>query len=116
MEPNWRRFFLVALLCQISQEIRGATTIIVSDGHSLPAAVAAASHGDILQIDSNQFFPGTLSWQDKHLMIQAGPGFQPTVASIENIIGGELTGGTFRGLRINGNVTQIGTGTRFSRL
>lgn len=90
-------------------------TFMVGDGGSVVNAVAAASSGDTIQINSNQTFVGTLSWFDKFVTIQAGPGFNPTIkgspftpggpleigeAAIENIAGSPGTGGLIQGVRI----------------
>jgi hypothetical protein len=90
----------------------GVTTI--GDGGDLVAAVAAAAHGDVIEIHSNETFVGTLSWTDKFLTLQAGEGFHPTIkgnpwvtepalpiglpalAAVDGVPG---SGGSFRGIR-----------------
>ena len=96
---------------------------MVGDGGSVVNAVATAASGDTIQINSNQTFVGTLSWFDKFITIQAGPGFQPTIkgnpftpgafpeiggAAVSGAAGISGTGGLLKGLTFvhgaNGNV------------
>ena len=95
------------LACCIARQSAGGPTI-VGDGGDLEAVVAAARDGDVIEIRSNQSF-GTLSWTDKHLTVQAGAGFTPTVRrilDIKGVRGG--VGGEFRGLKISGPVVLTG--------
>jgi hypothetical protein len=95
--------------------IHAASTIILGDGGNLVAAVAAAQHGDTIELRSNGAFPGTLTWENKHLTIQAGAGFQPILqGNISDIDGNAQSGGTFRGLTLNGGFSASTTGMRFA--
>jgi hypothetical protein len=96
--------------------LHAASTIILGDGGDLVAEVAAAQHGDVIELRSNgPFVVGNLSWEDKYLTIQAGAGFQPVIqGGIGGIDGNSQTGGTFRGLTITGNSGIGSTGTTFT--
>lgn len=101
-----------------------AVTFNVGDGGSVVNAVAAAANGDIIQINSNQTFVGSLFWFDKFITIQAGSGFHPTIkgnpftpgavpeiggAAVSGAAGISGTGGLLKGLTFvhgdNGNVS-----------
>ena len=59
---------------------RGAAAqIVIVDGDSLVDAVATASDGETIIIQSDSTFEGTLSWSSKELTIRAGFGYSPTV-------------------------------------
>jgi hypothetical protein len=105
-------FTLVAILPRLLD----AATVIVGDGGSISAAVLSANSGDTIEIQSNQFFNETLSWENKYLTVRAANGFAPGVLRVSNIRGtNPITGGTFSGLSIN-EAFFGGTGTRFSDL
>jgi len=83
---------------------------IVNSGDDLVAIVAAASSGDVLQINSNDVFVGLLDWTGKDLTFEAGPGYTPTLRGpdgnncLQPTSGNPPTVGTFRGLRIEGGI------------
>jgi hypothetical protein len=93
-----------------------ATTTVLGDAANLGTAVAAASNGDIIEIDSNSTYLGILTWHNKFITIRAGNGYSPTISSIQNIYGNSSTGGEIRGLKILGPVSINGGGTTFSNL
>jgi hypothetical protein len=93
-----------------------ATTAILHDGDSLLAAVAAASNGDVIEIQSNQLFGGTLTWSNKYLTIRAGASYSPSIGSIRNIRGSSQTGGEFRGLKITGTIFDVGNLSNTTKL
>jgi hypothetical protein len=103
---------VLLLICRFAD----ATTTVLHDGDSLLAAVAAAAHGDVIEIQSNQFFGGTLTWSNKFLTIRAGSGFSPSIGSIRSIRGNTQTGGEFRGLNIIGTIFDVGGSSNSSKL
>jgi hypothetical protein len=111
-----KRCILVVLgVLSVTTALHAASTIILGDGSDLSAAVAAAQHGDVIELRSNGPFVGNLSWADQYLTIQAGAGFQPVIqGGIGGIDGNAQTGGTFRGLTITGNSGVGSTGTTFT--
>lgn len=80
---------------------------IVTPGDDLAAIVAAAPDGEVIRIDSDGVFIGTLSWEGKALTLEAGPGFSPTVqggvdlpALALNATGGVHTSASVEGLTL----------------
>jgi hypothetical protein len=115
---SWRTYVFIIHVFWLSVIARPAvaTTTILSDAANLGVAVAAASNGDTIEIDSNSVYSGILTWSNKFITIQAGNGYFPTVSSIQNIYGNSTTGGDIRGLKIVGPVSINGGGTTFSNL
>lgn len=106
---------LCSLAAQFSQ-LNASTTFFVGDGGSISAAIAAASSGDIIEIQSNQFFNETLSWSNKFLTVRAGNGFSPGISQITNVVGtSSTTGGNFIRLAID-RLALNATGTTFSNV
>lgn len=93
-----------------------AITVIVGDGGNLGAAIAAANNQDIIEIQSNGTFSGSLTWSNKYLTIRAGNGFHPTIqGSISGIYGSNpVTGGTFQGLNVTGSLNATATATTYA--
>ncbi|MDF1800511.1 MAG: hypothetical protein P1V81_15140 [Planctomycetota bacterium] len=106
--------FLVALLAILTPGALAQT--IVTDGDDLVAIVAAATSGDVIQIDSNATFHGTIVPSGKTLTIEAGSGFAPTLKGSANdncvrvlpTLAGTNT--TLRGLRLEAGDGAVGPG------
>ena len=113
-----RRLLLVVLAIAATRATcADAALVILGDGGNLPNAIAAAQHGDTIELRSNGAFPGNLSWSNKYLTVQAGNGFAPTIqGSVSNVVGNSLTGGTLRGLNFTGGFGLGGTSTTFSKM
>jgi hypothetical protein len=115
------RSIISLLLCALlpaacPNSLRAAATIVVGDGGSISAAIAAASSGDTIEIQSNQFFNETLVWQNKFLTVRAGSGFTPAVNAVGDVRGSiPGAGGEFTGLQIN-NLHIGSTGTQFTNV
>lgn len=96
--------------------VAGAVTTIVHDGDNLLSTVAAASHGDVIEIHSNQFFSDTITWSNKYLTIRAGSGYSPSIGGVRNIRGNSQAGGEFRGLKITGTIFDSGNASTSTSL
>src|SRR6188768_1894272 len=112
---NSRSLILSCLALLVSTRAL-AVTVVVGNGGNLGAAITAANHQDIIEIQSNGTFSGNLSWANKYLTIRAGNGFQPTIqGSITGVYGGNsASGGTFQGLKITGSLSASATGTTYA--
>ena len=109
---------LVLACCALSVSTRrlAVSVIVVGNGGNLGAAIAAASHQDIIEIQSNGTFSGNLTWNNKYLTIRAGNGFQPTIqGSVTGVHGSNpVTGGTFQGLNITGAFNASANATTYA--
>lgn len=95
-----------------------AAQTIVGDGADLQAVIDAAAVGDVIEIQSNAVFQGSLFWSsDKNLTLRAGAGFAPTIRGDSATVGLQVfaaptsTGTTrLEGLRIErGSTGAFGT-------
>lgn len=77
--PSLLTFLSLAALAGLSQ----AQTVVTS-GDDLVAVVSSAPDGEVIRIDSNDTFTGSLFLAGRKLRIEAGPGFTPTIRGSED--------------------------------
>lgn len=92
-----------------------AQVTVIPPGADLVAAVDAAQSGDILEIQSNDTYVGTLNWTGRALTLRAGAGFAPTIEGFPGqsaILVRASSAGTvanLEGLTLAGGTATLGT-------
>ena len=71
--------FSLLLAGAVALAPRAFAETVVTTGDDLLAIVQAAPDGEVIRIDSDAAFEGTLIWSGKSLTIRAGDGFQPVL-------------------------------------